>query len=116
MIANQAGKMNCSKTAKSGNKFDTKVCWCACRGAAEGVAVVGGLMVIACAVILVVKKTNFVTSLTERWQAQPYEAVGEDGKASAPGSISLSDVRIDHDTVSDGPSSTRSRSPGRTRS
>ena len=39
-------------------------------------------MVLACtcAVALVVKRTNFVT---ERWQAQPYEAVGEDSKASA---------------------------------
>ena len=70
-------------------------------------------MVVACAVALVVKKTNFVTSLTERWQAQPYEAVGEDSKASALGSIPLS-FRTDHDTVSDTPSSVRSRSPGRT--
>lgn len=84
------------------------------RGAAEGAAAVGAMLIIVCAVALVVRKTNLVTSLKDRWQAQPYEAVGDTGKAAAAGSISLSDVRIDNEAVSDAASSTRSRSPGRT--
>lgn len=84
------------------------------RVAAEGAAAVGAMLIIVCAVALVVRKTNLVTSLKDRWQAQPYEAVGDTGKAAAAGSISLSDVRIDNEAVSDAASSTRSRSPGRT--
>lgn len=84
------------------------------RGAAKGAAAVGGMLVIVCAVALVVRRTNLVTSLKDRWQAQPYEAVGDTGKATAAGGISLSDVRIDNEAVSDAASSTRSRSPGRT--
>ena len=72
------------------------------------------MLIIVCAVALVVRKTNLVTSLKDRWQAQPYEAVGVTGKATAAGGISLSDVRIDNEAVSDAASSTRSRSPGRT--
>ena len=87
---------------------------CVCRGAAEGAAAVGAMLVIVCAVALVVRRTNLVTSLKDGWQAQPYEAVGDTGKATAAGGISLSDVRIDNEALSDAASSTRSRSPGRT--
>ena len=87
---------------------------CAYRGAAKGAAAVGAMLIIVCAVALVVRKTNLVTGLKDRWQAQPYEAVRDTGKATAAGGISLSDVRIDNEAVSDAASSTRSRSPGRT--
>ena len=85
--------MKGSKTAESGDKghqtLMVKVCWCAYRGTAEGVSVVGSVPAVA----LLLQKTNFVTSLTEQWQAQSYEAVDEEGKASAPGKLLSTDVK-----------------------
>ncbi len=103
-----------SPLQKSLNTQQGSLSDCVYRGAAEGAAAVGAMLVIVCAVALVVRKTNLVTSLKDRWQAQPYEAVGDTGKATTAGGISLSDVRIDNEAVSDAASSTRSRSPGRT--
>lgn len=69
------------------------------------------VIVLACVAAVVVTKTNFVPFVKQRWNMQSYEAVDSERSIN---SISLPDIVVEDEAVSEAASSTRSRSPGRT--
>lgn len=55
-----------------------------------------------------------VSIVKERWNMQSYEAVEPAQSSNTGNIISLQDIKVDNDAVSEAPSSARSRSPART--
>ena len=76
-----------------------------------GLTAAGSVIVIACVAALVVTKTSFVPFVKQRWNMQSYEPVDSERSIN---SISLRDIKVENEAVSEAASSTRSRSPGRT--
>ena len=85
-----------------------------CRAGIAGLVTVGSVMVAVCAAALIVTRTNAISVVKERWNMQSYEAVEPEQSVNNVNTISLQDIKVDNDAVSEAPSSARSRSPART--
>ena len=75
---------------------------------------VGSVMVAVCTAALIVTRTNTVSVVKERRNMQSYEAVEPEQPVNTINTISLQDIKVDSDAVSEALSSARSRSPAQT--